>query len=216
MQVEICKLTFNNLNLSPRYSEKIRGYLGNKYIDNNLMHNHDNDKFIYRYPLVQYKVINNKPIIIGINEAAQIIANIGVEEDNIIINGVNYDSLENSIIKKTYDFGEAEDYIEYKFETPWIALSQKNNSLYKAANEIKKEDLLKKILIGNIISMSKGFNYTVKEEIKCWINLKETEVNLKGIKHTAFLGNFKVNFYIPDYLGLGKSVSRGFGTIKII
>jgi hypothetical protein len=30
----------------------------------------------------------------------------------------------------------------------------------------------------------------------------------------GFLGTFSVNFNIPDYLGLGKSVSRGFGPVK--
>jgi hypothetical protein len=30
----------------------------------------------------------------------------------------------------------------------------------------------------------------------------------------GFLGNFSVNFEIPDYWGIGKSVSSGFGTIK--
>jgi hypothetical protein len=30
----------------------------------------------------------------------------------------------------------------------------------------------------------------------------------------GFLGNFSVNFEIPDYWGIGKSVSRGFGTVK--
>jgi hypothetical protein len=29
----------------------------------------------------------------------------------------------------------------------------------------------------------------------------------------GFLGTFSVNFDIPDYWGIGKSVSRGFGTI---
>jgi CRISPR/Cas system CMR-associated protein Cmr1 (group 7 of RAMP superfamily) len=29
----------------------------------------------------------------------------------------------------------------------------------------------------------------------------------------GFLGTFSVNFEIPDYWGIGKSVSRGFGTI---
>ena len=79
---------------------------------------------------------------------------------------------------------------------------------------IDKEEILKKILVGNIISMSKGLDYTVKEKIHCWINLKEKEVIIKGIKHIGFVGEFKVNFDIPDYLGLGKSVSKGFGTIK--
>jgi hypothetical protein len=29
----------------------------------------------------------------------------------------------------------------------------------------------------------------------------------------GFLGTFSVNFEIPDYWGIGKSVSRGFGTV---
>jgi hypothetical protein len=30
----------------------------------------------------------------------------------------------------------------------------------------------------------------------------------------GFLGSFSVNFEIPDYWGIGESMSRGFGTIK--
>ena len=30
----------------------------------------------------------------------------------------------------------------------------------------------------------------------------------------GFIGTFSVNFEIPDYWGVGKSVSRGFGTVK--
>ena len=30
----------------------------------------------------------------------------------------------------------------------------------------------------------------------------------------GFFGTFSVNFEIPDYWGIGKSVSRGFGTVK--
>jgi hypothetical protein len=37
---------------------------------------------------------------------------------------------------------------------------------------------------------------------------------IKGTPFIGFLGLFMVNFTIPDYLGLGKSVSRGFGTVK--
>ena len=44
--------------------------------------------------------------------------------------------------------------------------------------------------------------------------LTKKEVNIKSIKHVGFVGEFKVNFNIPDYLGIGKNVSKGFGTIK--
>jgi len=46
--------------------------------------------------------------------------------------------------------------------------------------------------------------------------LKEIKVNLKGKSMTAFTGIFKTNFYLPDYLGIGKSVSRGFESIRRI
>ncbi len=47
-------------------------------------------------------------------------------------------------------------------------------------------------------------------------------VNVERLRKTAvlncnqmegFLGTFFVNFEIPDYWGIGKSVSRGFGTV---
>jgi len=79
----------------------------------------------------------------------------------------------------------------------------------------KKRTLLGKILIGNIISMSKSLGYTVLESIKANIlKLKEVKTSLKGVPMLGFLGDFSVNFEIPDYFGIGKSVSRGFGTVK--
>ncbi len=32
----------------------------------------------------------------------------------------------------------------------------------------------------------------------------------------GFVGTFRINFHIPDHAGLGKSVSRGFGTVERI
>lgn len=214
MKLDICKVIFEDIKLSPRYSEKIRGYLGNKYIENNLLHNHVEDKFIYRYPLVQYKVISEVPVIMGINKGADIVANIGIMDDELVLDGIEYNTFQKKIVKSKFDFGCTEDYINYKFITPWIALNQKNSEVYKNGNKMEQEGILKKILIGNIISMSKGLEYTVNNKINCWINLKEKEVMLKGIKHIGFIGEFKINFNIPDHLGIGKSVSRGFGTVR--
>ena len=63
--------------------------------------------------------------------------------------------------------------------------------------------------------ISKSLGYTVPEQIKANIgNLKEVQTTLKGTPMLGILGTFSVNFEIPDYWGIGKSVSRGFGTIK--
>ena len=73
---------------------------------------------------------------------------------------------------------------------------------------------MEKILIGNLISISKSLGYTVPEPIHVTIhNLKEVKTSLKRTPMLGFLGTFSVNFEIPDYWGIGKSVSRGFGTV---
>ena len=75
--------------------------------------------------------------------------------------------------------------------------------------------MLERILVGNIISMSKGLGYTVPRKIEANIfDLRETHTKLKGTPILGFKGTFSVNFEIPDYWGIGKSVSRGFGTVK--
>lgn len=214
MKINICKVIFNDLSLTPRYGEKLRGYLGNKYKEIDLLHNHNEAGFIYRYPLVQYKVIDGIPMIIGINQATNIIARIGIDDDEFIFDDQKYQAFQKKIVKYELEFGVTDDYIEYKFISPWISLNQSNIKKYKDYTNIDKEEMLKKILIGNLLSVSKGLNYTVDKKINAWINLKEMEVMIKGIRHIAFKGNFKVNFNIPDNLGIGKSVSRGFGTVK--
>ena len=44
--------------------------------------------------------------------------------------------------------------------------------------------------------------------------LQEKSTQFKGQTMLAFKGEFVINADIPDGLGLGKSVSRGFGTVN--
>jgi len=113
-------------------------------------------------------------------------------------------------------FGATSSHISYSFLTPWLALNEKNYAKYLKLKIWKeKKEFLAKILIGNIISMSKSLDYTVAAPIKADMqNIREVKTSLKGLPMIGFLGNFSVNFEIPDYFGLGKSVSRGFGTIE--
>lgn len=214
MKIEISILKYSDLKLDLRDSEKLRGYIGNKYIETDILHNHTQTGYIYRYPLTQYKVIDSVPMIIGIGEASEIVKNIAIDCEDINIEGTVFASVNREITTKFCNYNETDDYISYEFISPWIALNQENIVKYRNSSDMEKETMLKKILIGNIISMSKGLEYTVKKELFCWINLVPVNVNLKNKNLIAFKGEFKVNFDMPNYLGLGKSVSRGFGTFK--
>lgn len=213
MELKVSRIIYDDLKLTSRYSEKIRGYLGNKYKAFDLLHNHNGNKFIYRYPLVQYKVIDKKPMIIGINEASSLVSKIALQDDSFILNDKEYSTFQKKILNDIEEFSVTDDYVRYKLITPWIALNQNNIEKYYNSNVMEQEKMLNKILIGNILSVSKNFKYNIEKKMVCWLNLKEKDVMFKGIKHKAFIGEFKINFMMPDYFGIGKAVSRGFGTI---
>jgi hypothetical protein len=112
------------------------------------------------------------------------------------------------------EYGICKDLIEYKFLSPWMALNQSNYKGYMESDQESKNNVLKKILIGNILSMSKKMDYRVEEELKVYLKLNPITVNFKNNEMVAFTGEFLINFIIPDFLGIGKSVARGFGTVE--
>ena len=75
-------------------------------------------------------------------------------------------------------------------------------------------EFLRKILTGNLLSMSKSLDYQVPDRIKCDLQVRMMKNRLKDVNVMAFVGRFQANFLIPDYLGVGKSVSRGFGVVR--
>jgi hypothetical protein len=197
-------------------ADKLRGFFANKFGEYTLIHQHlyDNE-LLYKAPLIQYKILDAKPFVLGINEGSDILQKIHEDIDYLKIGRSEYQIKEKNIVFKTDYFGTVNSSISYSFLTPWLALNEKNYDKYQRLGSWgKKRELLEKILIGNIISMSKSLGYTVPEPIKANIqNLKEVQTKLKDTPMLGFLGTFSVNFEIPDYWGIGKSVSRGFGTV---
>ncbi len=197
-------------------ADKLRGFFADKFGEFTLIHQHlNNNKLLYKVPLIQYKIFDGKPFVLGINEGADVLQKIHDDIEYLKIGRSEYQIKEKNIVLKTDYFGYADNHLPYSFLTPWLALNEKNYEKYnRLGSWTKKKELLEKILIGNIISMSKSLGYTVPSPIKANIDkLKEVKTKLKSTPMLGFLGTFSVNFEIPDYWGIGKSVSRGFGTI---
>jgi hypothetical protein len=214
MNLLVFTLTLTSTRQIQESGAQLRGFFATKFNEYSLLHQHNADKLIYRYPMVQYKMINRTPTVIGINEGAEVLKEIYDEYDKITLNGNDYEILERGVIYKKEAFGISEKLIKYEFITPWFALNQENYRKYLSFDKEKKVELLNRNLIGNMLSMSKSLGYQVPEKIKCYSELKSRPSSLKGNEIIAFKGSFITNFQIPEYLGLGKSVSRGFGTVK--
>ena len=212
-------LSFSNVNLRASQIHKFRGFIGNFFKNHDLIHNHDlkTGKPIYRYPLIQFKLIDDMPAIIAITDrAVSIFSEIFMKLDKIIIEDTVIPVFEKNLKIEEVEFGYSDEIFMYEFVSPWIGLNQKNFIKYNNAGREEKNEMLKRVMTGNILSMAKYLDCWLlkNQKIKIDIKLKETKVNLKGKSMTAFNGIFKTNFCLPDYLGLGKSVSRGFGSVR--
>lgn len=216
MEVRIFKLTFDSMDMARKDIPKIRGFISNKYPEYDELHNHNGDKFIYKYPIVQYKAVSGIPMILGINEGADVLSKLESSIDNLNISGENIEIYEKGISYVNDILGIADTLLKYKFISPWMALNENNYYKYYKASDEEKTEIIKKILIGNVLSLCKGLGYTVEEQLNVFVNLQTCKINFKNQEMLGFKGEFLINFHIPDFIGIGKSVSRGFGTVKLI
>lgn len=196
---------------------KVRGFIGNTYKDYPILHNHyANNKFLYSYPYVQYKIINGSIVIVGIDEGAELLKKIAPELTVLNLDK-EYEITEKLIHEKEFDIKPSSEEKHYKFITPWLGLNQKNYQNYiNSKNWKEKKEILNKVLVGNLLSMSKGLGIIVNKRLYAKTHFEEKIVEYKGVKMNAFVGEFKVHYDIPDYFGLGKGVSQGFGCVKQI
>lgn len=212
----ILKLKFNQPLNQKIEAKDLRGAIANRNRDKSLFHQHKaNGDPIYKYPLVQYKIIKGEGFLVGLNEGAKAITSLEILKEEFELCGEKYMLLQNELKFHSNLIEIKKKFLPYHFFSPWLALNEKNYERYKDSNSREQIQLLKKILIGNILSMAKGLEYVVTAEIKVQnLRLKIQDVKVKDIKMIGFTGDFEVNFNLPDYIGLGKMVSRGFGTIK--
>ena len=194
---------------------KLRGFLGNEFEKYPIFHNHyGGGKFLYSYPLVQYQIIDGQASILGIEEGAEILKEIYPKINELKLGDSYYKVEDHLIYDKEYDVNATNEEIQYKFITPWLALNAQNFQKYQNNRDWKERKImLNKILVGNILSMSKGLGIIVNRRIHVKSNLEHKPTDYKAVNMLGFTGEFRVNFKIPDFMGFGKGVSQGYGTV---
>lgn len=197
-------------------ASKLRGYLGNKFSEYPILHHHIyNIGYIYSYPRVQYKVIEGIPYILGIEEGTQVLKMISGEFNNLTLGNNEYQIHQKKHYEQDSEFGISDTYLHYRFLMPWLALNQTNfNKYLEITNWREKKKFLNSIIIGNVISMCKGLGMIEENELFVHSKVDECRVNYKGMKVIGFTGEFEINFNIPDFFGLGKGVSEGYGVVR--
>jgi hypothetical protein len=211
-------ITFPEIQLQTRDAHKLRGYFGNLFKTHSpLLHNHlEGGGPRYRYPLVQYKVVDHIPMLVGFNEGAELLTSLFLKIQEIKIDQKTYPVYSKNIQNKNWTIGIDQDLHHYTYKTLWMALNQVNYKTYLKADPTEQSRQLKAIATSNILAFYKSFKcYLSKEErILMSLNTEEKSTKFKNQSMTVFNGSFTTNALLPDFAGIGKSVSRGFGTIR--
>jgi len=217
--IPICHIRFDAVKLEQREGHKLRGFFGNYFKTHSpLLHNHYADgTFRQGYPLVQYKVLQNIPTLVGLGEGANLLNELFRQVNHLQIEGRYY-----AVNSKQVKLGQMQLGLDttlsrsFTFASPWLALNEINHKRWKQSGEAKKQEILNAILIGNILAFYKGMGVRLSttERVKAQLEVVPVVTRFKNIAMTAFKGTFTTNTILPEWIGLGKSVSRGYGAIE--
>lgn len=209
-------IRFPDIQLEKRDGHKLRGYFGNLFREYSpLLHNHFEDgRSRYKYPLVQYKVINEVPMLIGLKEGAQLLTELFLKIKELQINDRTYPLYQKNLDHFKIEAGLQQAIITYHFENLWMALNQENYKKFRQLqNSMERQNQLNTILRNNLLSFFKGVDIWLDAPLIVTGTFSEHITKFKDQPMLAFSGKFSVNALLPDLVGIGKAVSRGFGTI---
>lgn len=204
--------------LHPNQISSFRGAIIEKVGRENILFNHhiDDKVFLYEYPLIQYKSIRKKSAIMCVGDGVDDIYKLFQFKDwtiklrdekvNLQIEKLDLNNITLNVWQNKHQYTIRK----------WLALNAKNYETYQSITSLKEKcEFLEKILIGNIISFAKGVEWHIEGKIEILISeiKRVTPVKYKGAMLISFDLELECNVFLPNYLGLGKGVSHGFGTI---
>ncbi len=170
------------------------------------------DQFLY--PRVQVKILNEQIYIVGINEGVDPVLSIAEKFDFLDFGNITFQVLD--VDRDIHDdlFRPLTRMIRYRFITPWVALNQTTGIRYRYLNSMEKMNYLSRLLSQNIVFLAREMGMELEEKI--YTRLSLTSLFPKTVDEThwgAFNGEFRTNFILPNYLGVGNGITRGYGAI---
>ena len=168
----------------------------------------------FLYPRVQVKILNEQIYIIGIDEAVEIVLSFSKKIKSLNFGNITFKVLDIETEHYTQQFHAIDRLLRYRFITPWIALNQTTGNNYHSLNNTERKSHLNRLLGQNIIFIAREIGISINQKTYTKLSLnslfpKPLDDNNLG----AFYGGFQTNFILPNYIGLGNGITRGYGTI---
>lgn len=212
--IDVMTARYPDIRVPEWQGRRLRGFFAAGQGEGSLLHNHgEQGRELYRYPLVQYKIVDGTPVVLALGDGIEAVQPLVASRRELALGGRRYPRGALRLSLEAAEIGDTEEHLRYRFLTPWFGLNQDNHRRFEAAGPEERRALLDRVLAGNVLSMAKGLGLTVEGRLTVDSALAPRPVGFKEGTVLGFTGEFSVNYVIPELLGLGKSVSRGFGTV---
>ena len=187
--------------------------------EHDVYHNHKTDgSRFHRYPLVQYKRNREQASLLFITEDAVGKAHELFKQSDwtLDIAGKQRRMFIDNLELRQHRFAIADE-MKYRYHLfNWIALNDKNYKIYnKKEGLIERITFLQEILVKHIVgvAINLGWEADKKIAVKIMDVSRQKLTHYKEMPFLAFDISFRSNAFLPYYIGLGKAVSHGYGTI---
>jgi len=170
------------------------------------------DRFLY--PRVQVKILNEQIYIIGIHEGVDPVLSVAEKFEIFDFGNITFQIQDCDIENIDQQFIPSSRLVRYRFITPWVALNHMTGGKYKFLTNQEKPSYLNRLLGQNIIFVANEVGVDLEDNI--FTKVKVSSLFPRPVdenKWGAFMGEFKTNFLLPNYIGVGNGITRGFGTI---
>lgn len=180
-----------------------------------------NTGYHYRYPKIQYKTRNFKnqlqPLLVCIGDCVEEAHKFFSQADWTITIRDRKHNLQIARMEvdqfnlRVYD----QDFHYNLFS--WQALNPENYRQFQNMDSLSERiQFLETLLKNHILAFAKGVDWWIDQPVVVKItNLRrEKFMSFKRNKVQCFDLSIKTNVFLPEYLGIGKGVSKGFGTIR--
>ena len=194
---------------------QVKGVLMNQFTDDPvipLLNGQYRKEFLY--PRVQVKILNEQIYLVGINEGVDSLLSMSEKFNTLDFGNITFQVNDVNVDEQTEILIPSNRPVRYRFISPWVALNPVTNKRYKDLDNSGRIKYLSQLLTHNILFLGKEMGITIKTKIFTWLSLSSLFPKPVGEKNWgSFYGGFKTNIVLPNYIGLGNGITRGFGTI---
>lgn len=210
--------------VNPWELNRFRGAVAQKVgYEHEWFHNHNNDTGGYhqRYPLIQYKLDSKnglmRPMLLCIEEGVEEAQHFFSKDDwNLRIGEHDHEMRIANLDVRQHTLNVWEQDFRYRIHK-WQALNTDNFATWKNLDGIAARfHFLEQTLAAHILSFARGVGWELDRhfDLRITNQIKEEWISYKGVKVLAFSLEFKTNASLPDYIGLGKGSSVGWGIVR--